>query len=140
MDTGLIDLSQVVAGLASFGAVAWCISKLRSFGLDRLLAPLSDAQKTDVLQALNYALNFLLILVASLVLAHHALDLRLIESVAAAAGLAAGASHLTFRANAATQKAKVAAPEPSYPEIPPSESGEEPEPPSDDPAAMALAA
>ena len=54
----LIDLSGVVAIVASSGAVSAILQWLRDIGLDRLTQAMPDTQRNALLRALLIVLNF----------------------------------------------------------------------------------
>ncbi len=133
---GLIDLAPVLSMLGSFGSVTGLLSVLRTLFLDGWLCGLDAKQRDYALRIINYALNFLLILGGSLAM-HEPFGWRLLLSVAVVTWGASTLSHATFHASVnAKQKA-----EPLYAEIPADDgasSSSPPEPPTDDPASLAL--
>ena len=133
MNLNLIDLTQAIAMLASFGGTSGALSFVRTLFLDQLLAGLSGTQQDYILRAVNYLLNFAAILGASLV-THEALSPQLLLSVAVAAWGAFGLSHMAYHL-AVNTKAAAPLAEPS--EIPVDGPGI---PPTETPAAAALAA
>ena len=92
----LIDLSGVVAIVASSGAVAALLQWLRDIGLDRLTQAMPDAQRNAVLRALLIVLNFGAILGLALVMGNP-MSGALLLSAGLTAFLGAAGSHVLYQ-------------------------------------------
>jgi len=92
----LIDLSGVVAIVASSGAVAAILQWLRDVGLDRLTQAMPDAQRNAVLRALLVVLNFGAILGLALIMGN-AMSGALLLSAGLTAFLGAAGSHVLYQ-------------------------------------------
>lgn len=92
----LIDLSGVVAIVASSGAVAAILQWLRDVALDRLTQAMPDAQRNAILRALLVLLNFGAILGLALVMGN-ALSGALLLSAGLTAFLGAAGSHVLYQ-------------------------------------------
>ena len=91
----LIDLSGVVAILASSGAVSAIMQWLRDVALDRLTQAMPDAQRNAILRGLLVVLNFGAILGLALVMGN-ALSGVLLVSAGLTAFLGAAGSHALY--------------------------------------------
>ena len=91
----LIDLSGVVAIVASSGAVAALLQWLRDIGLDRLTQAMPDAQRNALLRALLIVLNFGAILGLALLMGN-AMSGALLLSAGLTAFLGAAGSHVLY--------------------------------------------
>ena len=91
----LIDLSGVVAILASSGAVSAILQWLRDVALDRLTQAMPDAQRNAILRGLLVVLNFGAILALALI-SGNALSGVLLVSAGLTAFLGAAGSHALY--------------------------------------------
>lgn len=91
----LIDLSGVVAIVASSGAVSAIMQWLRDVALDRLTQAMPDAQRNAILRALLIALNGGAILGLSLLMGN-AMSSALLLSAGLTAFLGAAGSHVLY--------------------------------------------
>ena len=91
----LIDLSGVVAIVASSGAVSALLQWLRDIGLDRLTQAMPDAQRNAVLRALLIVLNFGAILGLALVMGNP-MSGALLLSAGLTAFIGAAGSHVLY--------------------------------------------
>ena len=91
----LIDLSGVVAIVASSGAVAAILQWLRDVALDRLTQAMPDAQRNAILRGLLVLLNFGAILGLALIM-DNALSGALLLSAGLTAFLGAAGSHVLY--------------------------------------------
>ena len=92
----LIDLSGVVAIVASSGAVSALLQWLRDIGLDRLTQAMPDAQRNALLRALLIVLNFGAILGLALLMGN-AMSGALLLSAGLTAFLGAAGSHVLYQ-------------------------------------------
>lgn len=91
----LIDLSGVVAIVASSGAVSAILQWLRDIGLDRLTQAMPDTQRNALLRALLIILNFGAILGLALVMGNP-MSGALLLSAGLTAFLGAAGSHVLY--------------------------------------------
>lgn len=91
----LIDLSGVVAIVASSGAVSAIMQWLRDVALDRLTQAMPDAQRNAILRALLIVLNFGAILGLALI-SGNAMSGALLLSAGLTAFLGAAGSHVLY--------------------------------------------
>lgn len=91
----LIDLSGVVAILASSGAVSAIMQWLRDVALDRLTQAMPDAQRNAILRALLIVLNFGAILGLALI-SGNGMSGALLLSAGLTAFLGAAGSHVLY--------------------------------------------
>jgi len=103
--TPVLDLSSVVAALASFGGVAGILSMLRILFLDRLIQSMDAASQNVVLRAVNVALNFGAILLLSLAFGQTFGWPLVYSSILATVG-AATASHFVYSGTKALTRAQ----------------------------------
>ena len=92
----LIDLSGVVAIVASSGAVSALLQWLRDIGLDRLTQAMPDAQRNALLRALLIVLNFGAILGLALLMGNP-MSGALLLSAGLTAFLGAAGSHVLYQ-------------------------------------------
>ena len=116
----LIDLSGVVAIVASSGAVSALLQWLRDIGLDRLTQAMPDAQRNAVLRALLIVLNFGAILGLALVMGNP-MSGALLLSAGLTAFIGAAGSHVLYSyvQKPAPVPAVPAASVPAVPSFPP---------------------
>ena len=91
----LIDLSGVVAIVASSGAVSAILQWLRDIGLDRLTQAMPDTQRNALLRALLIVLNFGAILGLALVMGNP-MSGALLLSAGLTAFIGAAGSHVLY--------------------------------------------
>ena len=91
----LIDLSGVVAIVASSGAVSAILQWLRDIGLDRLTQAMPDTQRNALLRALLIVLNFGAILGLALIMGNP-MSGALLLSAGLTAFIGAAGSHVLY--------------------------------------------